>query len=170
MNDFPEPLTPVDCDLRGLPYMPLETLRLLDSDFFALATAEEFRCALVLWCKAWQQVPAGSLPDDDRILAHLSGARDKWCDVHDMSLHGFVKCSDGRLYHPVVSEKAIGGGPPVEPPKRGGLGSRLAAQQLGLADATMDFRREGLACRIVVRDAVEISAKESDFDRPSTLA
>ena len=104
---LPEPLTPVDCDLRGLPFMPLDTVRLLDSDFFALASAEEFRAGLVLWCKSWQQVPAGSLPDDDRILAHLSGARDRWCDIRDMSLHGWVKCSDGRLYHPVVCEKAM---------------------------------------------------------------
>lgn len=80
--------------------MPLDTVRLLDSDFFALATPEEFRAGLALWCKSWQQVPAGSLPDDDRILAHLSGARDRWCDMRDMSLHGWVKCSDGRLYHP----------------------------------------------------------------------
>lgn len=107
MNDLPEPLTPPDCDLRGMPFMPLDTVRLLDSDFFALATAEEFRIGLVLWCKAWQQVPAASLPDDDRILAHLSGMRDRWCDVRDMSLHGWIKCSDGRLYHPVVAEKAM---------------------------------------------------------------
>lgn len=107
MSDLPAPLTPPDCDLRGMPFMPLDTLRLLDSDFFALATAEEFRTGLVLWCKSWQQVPAGSLPDDDRILAHLSGARDRWCDIRDMSLHGWIKCSDGRLYHPVVAEKAM---------------------------------------------------------------
>lgn len=106
-EDLPEPLTPMDCDLRGLPYMPLDTSRLLDSDFMALATDEEFRFGMTLWCKAWQQVPAGSLPDDDRILAHLSGARDRWCDVRDMSLHNFVKCSDGRLYHPVICEKAL---------------------------------------------------------------
>lgn len=104
---LPDPLTPPDCDLRGLPFMPLDTVRLLDSDFFALATPEEFRAGLTLWCKSWQQVPAGSLPDDDRILAHLSGARDKWCDMRDMSLHGWVKCSDGRFYHPVVCEKAM---------------------------------------------------------------
>ncbi|WP_311270530.1 DUF1376 domain-containing protein [Sphingobium sp. WCS2017Hpa-17] len=106
-DSLPDPLTPADCDLRGLPFMPLDTVRLLDSDFFALATPEEFRAGLALWCKSWQQVPAGSLPDDDRILAHLSGARDKWCDMRDMSLHGWVKCSDGRLYHPVVCEKAM---------------------------------------------------------------
>jgi hypothetical protein len=108
MNEgLPEPLTPLDCDLRGLAFMPLDTARLLDSDFIALATPDEFRAGMILWCKAWQQVPAGSLPDDNRILAHLSGMRDKWCDVRDMSLHGFIKCADGRLYHPVICEKAL---------------------------------------------------------------
>ncbi|PZQ54174.1 MAG: hypothetical protein DI555_14020 [Novosphingobium pentaromativorans] len=119
MPVLPDPFTPPDCDLRGMPFMPLDTNRLLDSDFMALATAEEFRWGFTLWCKAWQQVPAGSLPDDDRILAHLSGARDKWCDVRDMSLHGFVKCSDGRLYHPVICEKAIEALPHRQEFKRG---------------------------------------------------
>lgn len=106
-GQLPDPLTPPDCDLRGMPFMPVDVIRLLDSDLFALATGDEFRAAFTLWCKSWHQVPAGSLPDDDRILAHLSGERDKWCDMRDMSLKGWVKCSDGRLYHPVVCEKAM---------------------------------------------------------------
>lgn len=102
-----DPLTPPDCDLRGFAYMPLDTARLLDSDLFALASGDEFKAALTLWCKAWQQVPAASLPDDDRVLAHLSGAGAKWRKVRDMALRGFVRCSDGRLYHPHLAEKAL---------------------------------------------------------------
>ncbi|QUT04033.1 DUF1376 domain-containing protein [Sphingobium phenoxybenzoativorans] len=102
------PLTPPDCDLRGMPFMPMDTIRVLDSDMFALATGEEFKAAFALWCKSWHQVPAGSLPDDDRILAFLSGARDTWCDMsRDIIMRGWIKCSDGRLYHPVVCEKAL---------------------------------------------------------------
>lgn len=101
-----EPLTPADCDLRDFAFMPLDATRLLDSDLFALSTGDEFKAALALWCKCWLQVPAASLPDDDRVLAHLSGAGAKWKKVKDMALRGFVKCSDGRLYHPVVAEKA----------------------------------------------------------------
>lgn len=37
-NSFPSPLTPIDCNLRGLPLMPLDTDRLLDSDMMALST------------------------------------------------------------------------------------------------------------------------------------
>lgn len=101
------PLVPVECDLRGMPWMPIETVRLLDSDIFALATGDEFKAAVALWCKAWQQVPAASLPDDDRILARLSGAGTRWKKVRDQALRGFVLCTDGRLYHPVIAEKAL---------------------------------------------------------------
>ncbi|MDT0507521.1 DUF1376 domain-containing protein [Novosphingobium sp. MMS21-SN21R] len=100
------PLTPADCDLRDFAFMPLDATRLLDSDLFALSTGDEFKAALSLWCKCWLQIPAASLPDDDRVLAHLSGAGSKWKKVKDMALRGFIKCSDGRLYHPVVAEKA----------------------------------------------------------------
>jgi hypothetical protein len=108
MNEaLPEPLTPPDCDLRGLPFMPVDIVRLFDSDLYALSTGDEFKAALSLWGKAFLQVPAGSLPDDDRVLAHLSGAGTRWKKVKAMALRGFVKCFDGRLYHPVVCEKAI---------------------------------------------------------------
>jgi uncharacterized protein YdaU (DUF1376 family) len=103
---LPAPLTPAECDLRGLPFMPLDVVRLLDSDLFALATGEEFKAALALWCKAWLQVPAASLPDDDRVLAHLSGAGSRWKKIKPMALKGWVRCSDNRWYHPVVAEKA----------------------------------------------------------------
>jgi hypothetical protein len=86
--------------------MPMDVVRVLDSDLFALSTGDEFKASLSLWCKAWLQVPAASLPDDDRVLAHLSGAGTRWRRVKEMALRGWVKCSDGRLYHPVIAEKA----------------------------------------------------------------
>lgn len=101
------PLTPPDCDLRDFAFMPLDATRLLDSDLFALATGEEFKAALALWCKSWLQIPAASLPNDDRVLAHLSGAGPKWKKVKDMALRGFLLCDDGRLYHRTVAEKAL---------------------------------------------------------------
>ena len=106
MTELPQPLTPADCDLRGLPFMPLDVVRVIDSDLFAMSTGDEFKAAVTLWCKSWLQVPAASLPDDDRVLAHLSSVGTRWKKVRTMALHGWVKCSDGRLYHPVVAEKA----------------------------------------------------------------
>ena len=93
--------------------MPLQVMRLIDSDLTALSSGEEFKAAVILWCKCWHQVPAASLPDDDRLLAHLCGfGKDikAWKKVREMALRGFVKCSDGRLYHCVISEKAIEAG------------------------------------------------------------
>jgi hypothetical protein len=98
-------MTPAECDLRGLPYMPVDTIRLFDSDFYAMANGDEFKAGFTLWGKAFMQVPAGSLPNDDRVLAHLSGAGANWCNVKEMALHGWVKCSDNRLYHKTVAEK-----------------------------------------------------------------
>lgn len=102
----PEPMTPADCDLRDFTWMPLDVVRLLDSEMFALSTGDEFKAAVALWCKAWSQLPAGSLPANERVLAHLSSAGVRWAKVRDMALRGWVECSDGRLYHPVVSVKA----------------------------------------------------------------
>lgn len=109
MSDI-EPLTPATCDLSDFQYMELDVRRLRDSKFSASATADSFRAAILLWCAAWHQVPAASLPDDDIELANLAGygrVVKEWKKVRSGALHGFVKCSDGRLYHPVIAEKAL---------------------------------------------------------------
>lgn len=102
-----EPLVPAEVDLRGMPFMPLDVVRLLDSDLFALSTGDEFKAAIALCCKAWLQVPSASLPSDDRILAHLSGAGARWPKVKSMALRGWSLCADGRYYHPVIAEKTL---------------------------------------------------------------
>lgn len=106
--DIP-PLTPADCDLRDFAFMPLDVVRLRDSDMTALVSGDEFRSAVLLWCASWHQSPAASLPDDDRVLSNLAGfgfAVDSWRAIKAGALHGWIKCADGRLYHPVVAEKA----------------------------------------------------------------
>lgn len=105
-----EPLTPAGLDLRDFDWMPLEVKRLRDSDLSVLAPGDAFRAAVLLWCAAWHQVPAGSLPSDDRLLANLVGyGRDLegWSTIKADAMRGFIECSDGRLYHPLVCEKAL---------------------------------------------------------------
>lgn len=105
-----EPLVPAEVDLRGLPYMPLDVNRLRDSQLAISASGDEFRAAVLLWCASWNQVPAASLPADDATLAAYAGyGRDVkgWRKVKDGAMRGFVHCSDGRWYHPVVAEKAL---------------------------------------------------------------
>nr|WP_244976793.1 DUF1376 domain-containing protein [Achromobacter piechaudii] len=84
--------------------------RLPDSDLAVKADGEAFRCAVLLWCASWHQVPAASLPDDNYVLAQLAGfgrVTKEWMRHRDGALRGWVKCADGRLYHPVVAEKAV---------------------------------------------------------------
>lgn len=104
----PPPPFSAEVDLRRYPTLPLDVQRLRDSDFVALASAEEFRAGLLLVSAAWHQVPAGSLPVDDRLLCAFAKIEMKtWMKVKQGALRGFVKHSDGRLYHPVLSEQVL---------------------------------------------------------------
>lgn len=107
---LPDPLVPPEVDLRDFAYMKLDVMRLRDSELSTIELAEAFRSCVLSWCVAWHQLPAGSLPNDDPTLARMLGwGRDVkgWRKVRAAGgLHGWILCSDGRLYHPVVAEKA----------------------------------------------------------------
>ena len=110
MNVLPSPLIPAFIELQDFSYMPLDVRRLRDSGLAARATGDEFMAAVLLWCASWHQQPASSLPDDDIELAALAGygrVVKEWLKVREGALRGWVKCSDGRLYHPLISEKAV---------------------------------------------------------------
>ncbi|POR42547.1 DUF1376 domain-containing protein [Methylobacterium sp. V23] len=105
-----QPLVPAHVDLRDFPFMPLEVSRLRDSSIVDEITGDEFRAAILLWCASWHQVPAGSLPKEARQLSKFAGygrVVAEWDKVSAGALYGWVECSDGRLYHPVIAEKAI---------------------------------------------------------------
>lgn len=109
MSDLPAPLVPADVDLRDFPYMPLDITRLFGSDFHAQSSDAEWRAGVTLWLRSYHQVPAGSLPDDEVALACLAElGRDirSWRKIAAGALRGWTKCSDGRLYHRTVGEKA----------------------------------------------------------------
>ena len=106
----PNPLTPADCDLQDFPFMPLHVARLRDSDLAAEAHPEACWYAVLLWSASWHQIPAASLPNNESVLARLCGlGRDvKTFRRHRAdALRGWIECSDGRLYHPVVAEQAM---------------------------------------------------------------
>ncbi|HEX8214976.1 MAG TPA: hypothetical protein VF582_05835 [Allosphingosinicella sp.] len=108
MVDLPEPPTSADADLRDFQFMPLDVVRFAQSDLVALEEPAAVVAAILLWCASWHNVPAGSLTDDDRSLARLAGygrAVPAFLKIKPGALRGWHKCSDGRLYHPVVAEK-----------------------------------------------------------------
>jgi hypothetical protein len=106
-NDLPPPLVEPHVDCTDLDGFMLNTERLMSSELVALYGNEIIGAALMLWCRAWKQRPAASLPDDDKInsaFARLPLARFR--KLKDAVMHGFVKCSDGRLHHPVLAAEA----------------------------------------------------------------
>lgn len=108
-STLPAPMVPAEVDLRDFPFMPLDVVRLRDSTLAIKATGEEFRAAVLLWCASWHQIPAGSLPDDDAELATFAGfgrVVREFKKVKAGAIRGWVRCSDGRLYHTVIAEKA----------------------------------------------------------------
>lgn len=109
-SGLPAPMTPPDCDLRDFTFVPINIVQLFSSRFHAIATDAEWRAGVTLWLKSFHQVPAASLPDNDVELARIAEmGRDvkSWKKVREIALHGWEKCSDGRLYHAVVAEKAL---------------------------------------------------------------
>jgi Protein of unknown function (DUF1376) len=104
----PEPLVPADVDLRDLDGFMLNVERLLASELWAIATGTQIKAALSLWCRAWKQVPAASLPDDERVLAPFAGLPlAQFRRERAVAMRGFVKCADGRLYHRVLAQDAL---------------------------------------------------------------
>ena len=106
-DDLPDPLVPSAVDLKNFPFTPMYRSRLFGSSFHARANDAEWRAGVTLWLKSQDQVPAGSLPNDDIDLCRLAElGRDvkAWRKVKDMALHGWALCSDGRLYHPIMAE------------------------------------------------------------------
>lgn len=104
------PLVSEEVDLRNFPFMPLDVRRLLSSNTW-IEGGDDPRLghALISLCaEAWHQVPAGSLPDNDKILRRFSmcPSAEEWHRIRERVLAGWVKCNDGRLYHAVVAEKA----------------------------------------------------------------
>lgn len=108
-DQLPDPLVPAHVDLTGYEFMPLYGARLFDSDFNLTVTDKEFRVGLRLWWKAWQQVPAASLPGDEVSLCKLAGfdSMAAWKKVRAAAMRNFLLCSDGRYYHTVLAPLAI---------------------------------------------------------------
>lgn len=103
-----DPLVPPECDCTDLDGFMLNVERLMASELVALSNHTVVAAALFLWCRAWKQRPAASLPDDDRVIAAFAKlSLAKFKPLKAEILRGFVKCSDGRLYHRVLAEEAV---------------------------------------------------------------
>lgn len=101
---------PAHVDLRSHDWMPVDVKRLLGSDTWVEAADDPKlgHVLMSLWAASWHQIPAGSLPTKEATLARMAFCdATTWERYRDRALRAWVLCSDGRLYHPVVAEKAI---------------------------------------------------------------
>lgn len=108
-EELHDPLVSAEVDLRNFGFMPLDVRRLLTSETWIEAgdKPKVGHAVMCLWCESWHQVPAASLPDNDKVLARLAMCDARtWQRIRVDVLRGWMKCSDGLLYHPVVAEKA----------------------------------------------------------------
>lgn len=104
---LPQPPIPADADLRHFPCVSINAADLRNSDMAIEGDPADNWFCMILMMAAWHQLPAGSLPDDDAKLAYLAGmGRDLrgWKKRRKGALRGWVLCSDGRLYHPMLVE------------------------------------------------------------------
>lgn len=124
MSDAPRSLQPVlglappegwsppppDCDLSAYDWFPLKHKRLTRSAWWIRASDRAKALNIDLWCAAYQEVPAASLPDDDLYLSDLAGfgRRDisAWLEVKAEVLACWILWTDGRWYHPTLAEVA----------------------------------------------------------------
>lgn len=105
---LPPPPVSSDVDLTDFAFMPLEVSRLRRSKAWLVCKRrpELAFYMLNLWTAAWHERPAGSLEDDDDVLADVAMCPSKeWPKMKADVMRGWVKCSDGRLYHTTVIEK-----------------------------------------------------------------
>jgi hypothetical protein len=95
-------------------WMPLYILRLRKSYFYELATNEQLGAAFRLWTAGWIANPAASLRAEDRYIAKVAGydlsnqnCLQYWLQYRDLIKHGWILCSDGRMYHFDLAEIAL---------------------------------------------------------------
>ena len=82
-----------------LPYFPFYVNDFAADGVVEAMSTEEVGAYILLLCKAWLQNPAGSIPNDDHILARWCRlSEDRWQKSKKSILSAFFLDSDGR-YH-----------------------------------------------------------------------
>lgn len=104
---FPPPPYPGGTRAKGWRF-ELDHERIGQSDTWALASPQQRPWLLMLWLVAWQQTPCGSIPDNDELIAVRIGMpADEFEQHRSILLRRWEKATDGRLYHPVITEQVL---------------------------------------------------------------
>ena len=102
-GEFPYP---PDTRAKGWRF-ELDHERIHQSDTWALASPEIRPWLLMLWLTAWEQTPCGSLPADDTLItARIGMPLEIFTQHREILLRGWKEI-DGRLFHPVITERVL---------------------------------------------------------------
>ena len=103
------PAAPYSADTRAKGWrFELDLERVMQSDTWALASPEVRPWLLMLWAVAWQQVPCGSMPSDDALIAARLGMKlAVFQKTKDVLMRGWHLAEDGRLYHATLTERVL---------------------------------------------------------------
>ena len=104
MQPKPAPY-PADTKAKGWRF-ELDLEQVMQSDTWALAAADVRPWLLMLWTVAWQQVPCGSMANDDAVIAAKLGMSPKLFAKHrDVLMRGWWLADDGRYYHSTITDR-----------------------------------------------------------------
>ena len=107
MDETRDPPYPADTRSAGWRF-ELDLTALEGSDTWGLASDELRPWLLLLWLRAWQSYPAGSLPTDDAaISARLRMPLQRFQEHRAVLMRGWWLASDGRLYHPTITLRVL---------------------------------------------------------------
>lgn len=107
MTDLPSAPYPSDTRAKGWRF-ELDLERVMQSDTWALASPEVRPWLLMLWTVAWQQVPCGSMPSDDALIAARLGMKlTAFKKAKDVLMRGWWLADDARLYHGTIAERVL---------------------------------------------------------------
>ncbi|MGB3536819.1 MAG: DUF1376 domain-containing protein [Mesorhizobium sp.] len=130
-------MTSEPIDVRCLPYMPLEIERLRKSKaWLRCKRRPELAFYLVnLWMRAWHEVPAGTIENDDDVLADAAMCSpEQWDQVKDDVLAGWKSKGD-RLFHSTVTDIATVAASKLRKNKNRTEAAREALEKKRQADA-----------------------------------
>lgn len=103
----PEPPYPSDIRARGFCF-DIDWERIEQSDTWTLCPPLIRPWLLMLWSRSWLSAPAGTWPPDDSIISARIGMEIRQFKAHrDILMRGWYLASDGRLYHPVITELVL---------------------------------------------------------------
>lgn len=133
---------PADTKAKGWRF-ELDLEQVMQSDTWALAGPEVRPWLLMLWTTAWQQIPCGSMPSDDVLIAARLGMPIKaFQKAKAVLLRGWWLADDGRLYHDTIASRVH--------------------DMLGRKDAERQRKAEYRARKEAERRLLEIAGEDKD--------